>query len=231
LGVYELTEIWVLGSRSDGASEVVSWEIPFPDLLKSDVLIINLETLRKALIENLALKNALFDKVRRDVFDILMTADKQVIVVLPTVLSDLSWLPIYPDCDPITPTETVGKVGDQALNKYLELVQTTDYYFRSVKFAFVSDKKPSSSGRLAQEFYSTELLHSCDILNVSKQLVGGAFKMVIERKLTYLGSLVSSEEFASNSILFLPPPTEISVEKGIDVLIGLIASENKQLCL
>jgi hypothetical protein len=231
LGVYELTEIWVLGSRSDGASEVVSWEIPFPDLLKSDVLIINLETLRKALIENLALKNALFDKVRRDVFDILMAAGKQVIVVLPTVLSDLSWLPIYPDCDPITPTETVGKVGDQALNKYLELVQTTDYYFRSVKFAFVSDKKPSSSGRLAQEFYSTELLHSCDILNVSKQLVGGAFKMVIERKLTYLGSLVSSEEFASNSMLFLPPPTEISVEKGIDVLIGLVASEKKQLCL
>ena len=226
-----MTGIWVLGSRNDRANKCVDWEIPLPDLLSSDVLIINLETLRTNVRENLALKNALFNNVKRGVFDILTTSGKQVIVVMPTIPSDLAWLPIYPDCSPISPAETVKTLGDHALNEYLKYVQTTNYYFRDIKFAFVNEKKPLSNGQVVQEYYSTKLYHVCDILNKSNQLVGGDLRMVIEHKLTYLGSLVSEEEFVLNSIMFLPPPTKVSIKRGIDILIELVTSENEQVCL
>jgi hypothetical protein len=220
-----------LGSKSDRADKCVDWEIPFPDLLSSDILIINLETLGANVKENLALKNALFNKVQRDIFDILMTSGKQVIVVMPTIPPDLTWLPIYPDCSPIAPAKTVKTLKDQAINQYLENVQTTGYYFRGIKFAFIKEKKPPSNTMVAQEYYSTKLHNICDILNASNQLVGGAFKIAIEHNLTYLGSPVSKEEFVSNPILFLPPPTKVSINRGVDILIKLLTSENEKLCL
>ena len=221
-----MTELWVLGSKNNRANKCVDWETSFPDFLNADILIINLNTLRTALKENFTLKNALFNKVQRYIFDMLMTADKQVMVVMPTAPSDMTWLPIYPDCRFIAPTKTEKASTDQALYDYLENVEATDYYFDGMKFAFINEKKPEAENtKVAQEYYSTKLRRTFDILNTAKQLVGGAFRIVIELRQTYLGSLVNEEQFVSNPIMFLPPPTKVSIERGIDTLIGTIISK------
>ena len=220
--------LWVLGSKTDKADKWVDWEVPLSDFRDADILVINLQTLGTAVKNDFLIINALFDEAQRYIFDMLMMRDKQIIVVIPTVLTHMKWLPIYPNLK-FSPPKKIEKVSiDQSLRDYIENVETTDYYLDGMNFSFTTEKRPKTeNAKVAQEYYSTKLLRDCDILNTTKQLVGGAFKMEIDRRQTYLGALVSEEHFVSSSIMFLPPPTKISVEEGIDVLLKTIIFEEE----
>lgn len=224
-----MTGIWVLGSKHAKAKNCVTWERPFPNFSNADILIINTETLGTALKEDTALAKALSNEAKRYIFDMLMTAEKYIIVIMPLTPTDLTWLPIYPDYKRTVPIKT-GKIpNNNAMNEYLEKVETTSYYFHDMNFAFVSETTPKSenAGKLYQNHYSAKLRHTHNILNAIKQIVGGSFILDITYRQTYLGSLINEEHFVSSPILFLPPPTKVSIETGIDLLINIITQETQ----
>ena len=225
----KVTGIWVLGSKHDKAKNCVTWERPFPDFSNADILIINTETLGIALKVDTALLQALSNEAGRSTFDMLMTAEKYIIVIMPLAPTDLTWLPIYPDYKPTVPIKT-GKIPKKsALNEYLERVETTSYYFHHMNFAFVSETnpKPENAGKMYQNNYSAKLRNTHNILNATNQIVGGSFLLDIKYKQTYLGSSINEQHFVSSPILFLPPPTRINIEKGIDLLINIISQETQ----
>ena len=222
-----MTRIWVLGSKHAKAKNCVTWERPFPNFSNADILIVNTETLGTALKEDSTLTKALSNEAKRYIFDMLMTAEKYIIVIMPLTPTDLTWLPIYPDYKR-TVTIKTGKIPNKnAMNKYLEKVETTSYYFHDMNFAFVSETTPKSenAGKLYQNHYSAKLRHTHNILNAIKQKVGGSFVLDITYRQTYLGSLINEEHFVSSPILFLPPPTKVSIETGIDLLISIITKD------
>ncbi len=225
-----MTEIWVLGSKHAKANNSVKWEHPFPNFSNADILIVNTETLGTALKEDTALKNALLNEAQRYIFDMLMTAEKHIIVIMPLTPTDLTWLPIYPDYKPTAPIKT-GKIpNNNAINEYLEKAETTSYYFHDMNFAFMSETNPKSenAGKVYQNYYSVKLRHTHKILNATKQIVGGSFVLDITYRQTYLGSLINEEHFVSSPILFLPPPIKVSIETGIDLLINIITQETQR---
>ena len=219
-----MTRIWVLGSKHAKAKNCVKWEHPFPNFSNADILIVNTETLGTALKEDTALKNALFNEAQRYIFDMLMTAEKHIIVIMPLTPTDLTWFPIYPDYKRTAPIKT-GKIpNNNAINEYLEKAETTSYYFHGMNFAFMSETNPKSgnAGKVYQNYYSAKLYHTHNILNAAKQIVGGSFVLDITHRQIYLGSLINEKHFVSSPILFLPPPTKVSIETGIDLLINII---------
>jgi hypothetical protein len=158
-----------------------------------------------------------------------MTTEKYIIVIMPLTPTDLTWLPIYPDYERTAPTKT-GKIpNNNAMNEYLEKLETTSYYFHDMNFAFVSETNPKSenAGKLHQNHYSAKLSHTHNTLNAIKQIVGGSFVLGITYRQAYLGSLINEEHFVSSPILFLPPPTKVSIETGIDLLINIITQETQ----
>ena len=229
----EMAKIWVLGSTSRRASKCIEWETPLPDFSLADVLIINLETLISASKENKSLEHELFKQALPKIFSMLMKEDKQVLVIIPTQLADVHWLPIYPDWISTEPTEIIKTSRDQAINFYLENVETTNYYFHAMKIAFkveknpgiIKAKKPPTSLK-AQQSYITKLRRSNSIRNTAKQLVGGTFKINIKRRQCYLGTAINEEQYLSNPITFLPPPTKVSFNRAIDLLINAITKSN-----
>ena len=42
-----------------------------------------------------------------------------------------------------------------------------------------------------------------------------------------MSSLINEEHFGSSPILFLPSPTKVSIETGIDLLINIITQETQ----
>jgi len=224
-----VTEIWVLGSKHAKAKNCPAWERPFPNLSNADILIVNTETLGTALKEDTALTKALSNEAKRYIFDMLMTAEKHIIVIMPLTPTDLTWLPIYPDYKPTVPIKTAKIPNKNTMNEYLEKVETTSYYFHDMNFAFVSETTPKSenAGKLYQNHYSAKLRHTQNILNAIKQIVGGSFVLDITYRQTYWGSLINEEHFVSSPILFLPPPTKVSIETSIDLLINIITQETQ----
>ena len=222
-----MTRIWVLGSKHAKAKNCVTWERPFPNFSNADILIVNTETLGTALKEDSTLTKALSNEAKRYIFDMLMTAEKYIIVIMPLTPTDLTWLPIYPDYKRTVPIKTGKNPNNNAMNEYLEKVETTSYYFHDMNFAFVSETTPKSenAGKLYQNHYSAKLRHTHNILNAIKQKVGGSFVLDITYRQTYLGSLINEEHFVSSPILFLPPPTKVSIETGIDLLISIITKD------
>ena len=231
----ETKEIWVLGSKNDRSSKCVDWEIPLPDFSDVDILIINLEKFTIASKRNTELENALFNQALPKIFEMLMTGKKQVIVIMPSEPADVHWLPIYPNCIHIEPIRIKRVLCDEIISKYVENVETTNYYFHAVNIPFKLEKNPELfktkkpiSSTLTQESYTTKLRRSCDIRNIEKQLVGGTFRIDITYQQMYLCSKINEEKFLSNPITFLPPTTKITVKKGIDILIRALASPNQK---
>jgi hypothetical protein len=232
-----MTETWVLGSNHNGAKNCVQWKYPFPDFANADILIVNMGTLRPALKEDPALKNELFNQAQKNIFDMLMTSEKQIVIIMPSTPSALTWLPIYPDCRRIVPTKTEKTQTNQAINEYLENVENTSYYFHSMKLSFLSETKPKSandnakeakSSISAKEYYSTKMRRTIGILNAAKQIVGGSFELSITLKQTYLDSIINEQHWTSSLITFLPPPTKVSVVTGIDLLINMAREKNQE---
>ena len=54
---------------------------------------------------------------------------------------------------------------------------------------------------------------------------GGTFRIDIKYSQTYLDSPINEEQFLSNPITFIPPPTKVSIEEGIDILITTITAK------
>lgn len=67
--------VWVLGATSPNAHRCISWQDSIPDLSECDALIINLNSLNQGILEKIS--QNLYNEVRRQIFEMLMTGEKE----------------------------------------------------------------------------------------------------------------------------------------------------------
>jgi len=218
--------IWVLGSKHPNAHNSISWLSSFPNFSNCDVLIVNLQSLGKQVYNKR--KSDLFEKARRYIFDMLMTGEKLVFIILPSHEGFLDWLPVYPELEEIAPARVRQDSLGKTIDDYLETVEECPFYIRDFNFSYVKDKtnpKSECSEKYsftedARDFYFCELVAHPRIENRAKQMIGGQVMCEIHCGLdTY--TRVYKQTFSSGITVFLPPSTKITVEQAIDIMVNI----------
>lgn len=224
--------VWVLGSEHPNANKSISWLSPFPNFSNCDILIVNLQSLEKQVLEKRS--SDLFNEARRYIFDMLMTREREVIVVSSSDQNKLSWLPIYPKIETVAPVK-IKREEQMPLDMYLKNVEECNYYIRDFELGYVRTlTDPESNFSEKYKFtesalYGYSLTYKVEwrIENRAEQLIGGCFKFIISYgyKLSPT-SFLPRGTFASGPIIFLPPPTKVSAEQAIDLIVNtLIGAE------
>ena len=219
--------IWVLGSTHPNAHNSIPWHSTFPNFSNCDVLIVNLQSLGKQ-VYNRRLSD-LHDEARRYIFDMFMTGEKVVIIVLPSHEGFVDWLPVCPELVYIAPARlTQGSVG-KPIDDYLKTVEECSFYVRDFDVSYVKDMTNPKSDfsekysftEEARDFYSCELIAHPKIENQAKQMIGGYVMCRIYHGFDeYLRRYTGT--FDSGVIVFLPPPTQVTVEQGIDIMVNIL---------
>jgi len=217
--------IWVLGSEHLNAHKSIPWRPSFPNFSNCDVLIVNLQSLSETLSGSMI--GALYNEARRYIFDMLMTQEKEVIVISSSNQHLLKWLPIYPIIKEIAPAK-IGEYGaEPPIDEYLKTVEECSYYIHSFDTSYVEDltnpKSPIHENYFftseAADRYELSVVIDNEVKNKAKQLIGGYFKFIIEYGWDYrIGNPEGA--FVSGRIIFLPPPTRVSVEQAIDLIVN-----------
>lgn len=221
--------IWVLGSEHPNAHKSISWLSSFPNFSNCDILIVNLQSLGN--LQHQKRVSELYDGARRYIFDMLMTGEKLVIVILPSHDGFVTWLPVYPELKDIAPARLGQYNVNEPISEYLKTVEECPFYIRDFDVSYFENKtypkSPESEKYVftedAHDAYSCKLIVSSKIENQAKQMIGGYVMFRIHYGInkdkvsrTYKGS------FDSGIILFLPPPTKVTVEQSIDIMVNVL---------
>lgn len=223
LGYREMEKtIWVLGSKHSSAQKSITWGSSFPNLADCDILIINLQTLKSELIQER--QDEFFNKARRYIFDLLMTGENEVIIVLSPQRECLQWLPLFPELRETDPIGVRKHSAKSHIEKYMKKVEKCSFYihsFDSQNFRWLTD--PETRGHenyfftgKARDGYRGGVYVDSRILNKAKQMIGGCVNFVID----YDHQLKS--QFASGNLYLLPPPTRCKPEQAIDIILNTL---------
>lgn len=233
-----MPEVWVLGSKHPKANASVEWESPFPNFSNADILIVNLQSLDKDKLTDPSFKDKLYEEARKGIFDMLMTGDKTVIVIMSSKLTDLDWLPMCPVCRSTAPAR-VGKMPDSpVVRDYMKNVETCPYYFHDVNVDYFNVKTNPKSVEAERYHFSSRAIYGHfvrakvenEIQNVAKQTIGGEYRAEIYYGQIYTGLTSNYEGMHLSGItLFLPAPSKRSTETAIDSLLdSLIGVSQKE---
>ena len=211
--------VWVLGSEHPNAHKSIPWGPSFPNFSNCDVLIVNLQSLSEKLYSSLVY--ALHDEARKYILDMLMTQEKEVIVISSVDQYLLEWLPMYLIIKEIAPAKIGEYRAEPPIDEYLKTVEECSYYIHSFDTSYVESLTNPESSIHENYFFTSKAADRYELFvasedkveNKAKQLIGGYFKFIIE-----YGRLEGT--FVSGRIIFLPPPTRVSVEQAIDLIVN-----------
>ena len=217
--------VWVLGSNHPNAHKSISWLSSFPNFSNCDILIINLQSLGKTQFQKI--EHALFKEARKYIFDMLMTQEKMVIVILSDDQELLNWLPLFPRIKKIAPAKIGQYNAVPPIDDYLKMVEECPYYILDFEILYIdiltNPESPHSEKYYftskAREKYSLFLIQENIIKNKAKQPIGGYFGFRIDYGWDYRNNKPYGT-FASGRIIFLPPPTKASAEQAIDLIVN-----------
>jgi hypothetical protein len=157
----------------------------------------------------------------------LMTQEKEVIVILSSDQNMLDWLPIRPIIRKVSPAKTGQYNVISPIHEYLKTVEECPFYIRGFDDQYVrsiTDPKSLNSEVYfftaeAREGYGLTIITENKIENKAKQMIGCYVGFNI-----YYGSFLGaySAQFVSGRMIFLPPPTKVSVEKAIDLIVNIL---------
>lgn len=180
-----MEKVWVLGSKHSKAEASFEWKSPFLNFSNADTLIVNLHSLDKDILSDIPFRQKLYDEARKQVFDMLMTGDKTVIVIMSSQSTDLKWLPIYPIYRRTAPARLPELPQSMMVTDYLKNVETCSYYFHDVNYDYF-DRKTNPHSDVAENYYFTsdaDILFNVNsilenpIYNVAKHIIGGAYRV------------------------------------------------------
>ena len=231
------TVIWVLGAKSLSADRSISWYETCPNLTNCDVLIVNLDSICNLDPQK---ERMSFYAVRRYIFDLIMTGEKTVIFILPMSYNGIpsflyEVMPVLPvlkivarcECDEFS-SKDLDEVMVEAILDYLNAVKDCNYYISAWNTEFFWNTiNPDSRWQIeiydfTRQIHDFGILRLSEILNKAKQKIGTSVRMVIQDR-------NSRSLFQTGIIHILPPPTESSVEEGIEVIVNhLIGLELKE---
>ena len=212
--------VWVLGSEHSNAHNCIPWNSSFPNFANSDILIVNLQSLNENLFR--MREEELVREAQKYVFDLLMTGEKETFVILPEDPLYLKWLPIVPILRDTAPIKVGDHCDSGPLEGYLKTVDDCSYYIHEFLYPYVEKKLNPASGMHDNYPFTSdmgggyELFLNTDqeIMNKAKQLIGCRVHFTLR---IYLES---EPRFRSGSIYFVPPPTEVDIDKGVDILVN-----------
>lgn len=222
----------MLGSKHSKANASFDWKGSFPNFSNADMLIVNLQSLDEQRLSDEQFQQSLYHEAGKGIFDMLMTGNKDVIVIMSSRPTDLKWLPMYPVYRP-TASAKIGSMPDhQLMRSYLKNVETCPYYFHDLNIEFFN-RMTNPKSNVAERYYFTPRAiygHSVkwsvenEIKNVANQTIGGVFRVTIYYGYISTGLLSYKYEgiHTSGSTLFLPTPTKLDVEEAIDSLLDSV---------
>ncbi|MCK4444499.1 MAG: hypothetical protein KAW09_08145 [Thermoplasmata archaeon] len=215
-------KIWVLGSEHPNAHKSIPWKPPFPNFANCDILIVNLESLGGG--QHQRILTDLQTEARKYVFDLLMTGEKESIVILSPEQSQLEWLPLFPILRRTAPAELGEYTAESPIDEYLKNVETCPYYIHQFDASYFRRKtNPTSEDREIYPFtseaseygYEGKIALDSGIFNRAKQRIGCRVRFVVVH---------ASGRFETGGSYFLPPPTEVEVERAIDIMVSILTS-------
>jgi len=221
-------KIWVLGSRHRNADNCIDWTEDFPYFSNCDLLIINTCSLDRKYYNNNEPK--FINDAKKSLFDMLMINNKNIIVILG---GTVNWLPVYPiiNIGKFANIKEYDVIGE--FKQYLENVKKTNYnieQFYSNYFFKVAQLSSTETYPFARNIAKYNLLRNNIIKNQGNHIIGAS---LIHRFLGEKSTLNRSEYYTlydSGQISFLPPPSEISPEEGIDILLSdILGIETKEI--
>jgi hypothetical protein len=226
--------IWILGSHHLNADKCISWSELFPNFSNCDLLIVNLSTLNKEIIQKNEQK--LFNEGRRHIFDLLMTGEKQIIFILSNEQKTLDWLPIAPILRKIQFSEINEYTTYPDLEDYMSKVRKCDFYIKDYVVSKYFDSMVNPGSADCENYKFTEdirgqldykIIRKNEVLNKANQNVGVSITCIITDTYEIIARNYKTEKrHYTGEMIFLPPPTDISVDQGIDLILNNILGIN-----
>jgi len=221
--------IWVLGSEHRSAEKSIAWDEDFPYFANADVLIINTSSLD---IKYRSTESSKFSgNTRKKLSDMLMVSTKKIIVILG---GSVNWLPIYPVFGKEEGVEINEANVVNLFQEYYKNVKKSDYYikqYNSVFFRNFAENLPHTRLPRASSITRHTLYSTNSVRNVGNYVVGCSVTCRFDtRKGTLSGAYVYDPAHQSGEITFLPTPSEISPEEGIELILNeLLGVEPSEL--
>ncbi|MCD4812094.1 hypothetical protein K8S19_00150 [bacterium] len=224
--------VLVIGSEKQRPVSGVGWLDEWPDLADYDVVIINLKTLdRVTLVKLSRVDKERLTRMRAQLFQLMMSKGEVYCILAPFLAfgsyvyfpdgtlepewSNLNWSPIGFSFTEIR-GETVKLEGEVKFEEYLHQVSGWDCYLNSTASLGYVEESLRKEGKLDQ---SEELFWQSFPLAMNrygKPLAASLCFGVRQQENKYGEPKI---RFMSDFLHLLPPPTKISVEAGIDLLI------------
>ena len=200
--------IWVLGSRHTLADKSILWSEPFPNFSECDILVVNTCTFPYHFkIENML-------TAKQHIFELLNTGGEILVISRLNTKQNYSWCPVNPETLQTTPGERVVYPHESKYAPYLKQVKRWTFYFGDIDTSYVNSKLIGQS-----QFAKTlSTKNSETVFNKANQVIGLRFNFEVLYTL-----LVEFPVATTGSIYFLPQPTEVTPELGIDILLGILA--------
>jgi len=225
-----MKEVWVLGSEHSTAHKSISWFSSFPNFSNCDILIVNLQSLRPTRISPIRTK--LYIEARRYIFDMLMTGEKQVFVIMSENQVLLDWLPFRPLVGKIKPLKLDEYPKDLIIEGYSKKIGECHYYIRGFDTSFIKALTDPTSNAAENYFFTSAARKDYDLetkvgfnlKNRAKQVIGGSFRFTISYGEAGIAGITREWEgsHVSGAITFLPPTTILSPEEAIDGLLNVL---------
>ena len=214
--------IWVLGSKHPNAHKCISWGSSFPNFANCDILIVNLQSLGSEQIAKR--QSALFNEARKYVFDLLMTSEKEAIIVLSSERLQLEWLPLFPILKKTARAEVGEYVAKSPIDEYMKTVEACSFYIHTYNhYYFIRKTNPESEEhenylftKEAEEGYYCWVNIDSQMLNKAKQPIGSCVSIIIDY------GYGQRDQFESGILYFLPPPTRCTAEQAIDIMVNVL---------
>lgn len=215
--------IWVLGSKHSSAHKSVSWHSSFPNFADCNILIINLQTLKSEQLQKR--HDDFFLKARKYIFDLLMTGENEVIIILSPESEHLEWLPLFPELKETAPIGVREHSAESHITEYMKTVETCPFYIHAFDSYYCRQKTDPKSDyhenylftTQARYGYSVGVYVASRIVNKAKQMIGGHVRFLVD----YGRNL--KNQFASGGLYLLPPPTRCTAEQAIDIILNVLA--------
>ncbi|MDH5415553.1 MAG: hypothetical protein OEW87_15560, partial [Flavobacteriaceae bacterium] len=201
------------------------WTEDFPYFPNCDTLIINTSSLSLTYVESNHSK--FFNEARRILFDMLMVTNKKIIVIMG---GPINWIPIYPFLYEFRSADVKEYDVENYLNSYVSNVKNVKYYITDYNieyFKFTSYSMSKETYKFIDDIKSFGLGKKNIIKSVGNHTIGGSIIC------KFFGTNQGGHDYHiydSGEIIFLPLPSEISPEEGIDILLGdILGTEIREI--
>jgi len=233
--------VWVLGSDNPNADKCIQWDTPFPNFADTDVLIVNLQSLSKEILERNREK---MQNAAQEIFEKSINEGELIFITAPKITSTTIGIPSSYILSPVdfhtrivSPGTKIKFDENHRFRRYYSEVRSYDFYLFSPTLAShaldarVSTAKMKIIAQLIEsgkrELVGVDEQVGLTVTDNAGRMVSGSFKVfyhdlnrVVDRKyLKYFGG----------NITYLPPFNGSgTIEEGIDIVLDILGKSTSK---